>query len=823
MADLSSLLNPAPSSETDAQERNAPEAAVRHRGPKTPILPPVKIGAPNLQSSMKSPLDTLADAATSSVPLLSPTNPNGTPFVSLGTYSHSTAQPSSSSRPSSSHFSPPRSFDHSHAPALTPPSFSPGLQQYHHPTSTEVQARRASETAETSVRPMPPLREPLPDNNLDNFDEALPNFEQIGAAIPILPGIDAAAASIQDQSVERSPKNLHTPAVSEIKHPSSATFTTTQESNRSPNQSEQAQVKTELTDSTPKLTLPSNQPSAHTPQSSSEPKEEVENSKSAADMQPKSSPAPADGPAQNTSSKTQPASSRKRPAPKKGTATTVKPAAKKRKVEKANGSTPNPPLPARSGTPTPSRASKTPGLKARKQESPTPQRSSSVANDEDDDEDGVFCICRGPDDHTWMIACDGPCEDWFHGRCIDMTEKESQLIEKYFCPNCTEAGKGETLWKRMCRLEGCRRPARINGSKKSKYCSDEHGVEFMKCLALQRDGEDRKAGGPGILPPVTAIKKGRKTNNSFANIDLSSGNDEQVAMPDSSQQSAAKTEDDAGTKETQSQLRGGILGSGELKALVTGVKDATEFRKLGDEAPLLPPLPSETTESKDIKMEDAPLFGPTNKAHPVPYTPTETEHLQTLTRKKDELRARKQLLDDRDSFLVLVRERAKGVLDELKKKENVKDICGFDARLVWLDEEFDVWRTSPEGTRTLQERKLGAPTPLVVPMELKPQREEKGTQEMVNGDEQRPPTSNGDAPPSTTSNNNNEHDSSAEELGKGMCRKKKCERHRYWFKIQQQEVAFAKDEVRQGMRKLDEEEKEVRDRARIRWLEGGDE
>ncbi|KAI4139340.1 MAG: hypothetical protein L6R39_006345, partial [Caloplaca ligustica] len=62
-----------------------------------------------------------------------------------------------------------------------------------------------------------------------------------------------------------------------------------------------------------------------------------------------------------------------------------------------------------------------------------------------------------------------------------------------------------------------------------------------------------------------------------------------------------------------------------------------------------------------------------------------------------------------------------------------------------------------------------------------------------------------------------------DEFGAGVCKKKKCERHRNWYKIQLQEIAFAKDEVRQGMRKLDDEEKAVRDRARIRWLEGEEE
>ncbi|KAL8720607.1 MAG: hypothetical protein Q9225_002542, partial [Loekoesia sp. 1 TL-2023] len=330
----------------------------------------------------------------------------------------------------------------------------------------------------------------------------------------------------------------------------------------------------------------------------------------------------------------------------------------------------------------------------------------------------------------------------------------------------------------------------------------------MKRLALQKEAEDRKVGSES-LPISTPSKKGRKTNNSFANFDLSNGQEIQVPPTESSQQSATKEGDDVDGNEKQSHLRGGVLGSGELKALVTGVKDISDFRKLGDGV-LSPPPTAVPNGSGDIKMEDAPPSSEaTNKNYQIPYTPTETEHLQTLTKKKDELRARKKLLDERDIFLTLVRERAKTVLDELKKKENVKDICGFDARLVWLDEEFDLWRTSPEGVKALQERKLGPPAPLLAP----PQ------QDQVNGDDQqqqkRPPTTTSNGNDVSAPANNNGEQQETEELGKGICRKKKCERHRYWYKLQQQEIAFAKDEVRQGMRRLDEEEKGVRDRARI--------
>lgn len=37
-----------------------------------------------------------------------------------------------------------------------------------------------------------------------------------------------------------------------------------------------------------------------------------------------------------------------------------------------------------------------------------------------------------------MIACDS-CEEWYHGDCINITEKESKSIKKYFCDRCREA------------------------------------------------------------------------------------------------------------------------------------------------------------------------------------------------------------------------------------------------------------------------------------------------------------------------------------------------------------------------------------------------
>ena len=126
---------------------------------------------------------------------------------------------------------------------------------------------------------------------------------------------------------------------------------------------------------------------------------------------------------------------------KKGIASAIKrPSAKKRKLDpdSVDGTS----ISQRSGTPASSRASKTPVPRNRKQGSATPMQSSPAPmskdidtnEDEDvDDDSELFCICRKPDDHTWMIGCDGGCEDWFHGRCVNMNERDGNLIDKYIC------------------------------------------------------------------------------------------------------------------------------------------------------------------------------------------------------------------------------------------------------------------------------------------------------------------------------------------------------------------------------------------------------
>ncbi|KAM8793706.1 CXXC-type zinc finger protein 1-like [Eudromia elegans] len=69
------------------------------------------------------------------------------------------------------------------------------------------------------------------------------------------------------------------------------------------------------------------------------------------------------------------------------------------------------------------------------------------AQEEDEEEDEeeeeeeenapVYCVCRKPDINCFMIGCDG-CNEWFHGECINITERMAKGIREWYCQGCRE-------------------------------------------------------------------------------------------------------------------------------------------------------------------------------------------------------------------------------------------------------------------------------------------------------------------------------------------------------------------------------------------------
>nr|CAE30421.1 novel protein similar to human and mouse CpG binding protein (CGBP) [Danio rerio] len=47
----------------------------------------------------------------------------------------------------------------------------------------------------------------------------------------------------------------------------------------------------------------------------------------------------------------------------------------------------------------------------------------------------LYCICRKSDINCFMIGCDN-CNEWFHGHCINVTEKMAKAIREWYCQQC---------------------------------------------------------------------------------------------------------------------------------------------------------------------------------------------------------------------------------------------------------------------------------------------------------------------------------------------------------------------------------------------------
>lgn len=118
---------------------------------------------------------------------------------------------------------------------------------------------------------------------------------------------------------------------------------------------------------------------------------------------------------------------------------------------------------------------------------------SDDASDDDESDNGPYCICRGPDDHRWMICCE-TCDDWFHGECINLDKGIGEsLIEKFVCPNCTNENL-RTIYKKTCALGGCRKAARLSQNPSSVFCTNEHAQMWWERILSRLPKGRGKAG-----------------------------------------------------------------------------------------------------------------------------------------------------------------------------------------------------------------------------------------------------------------------------------------------------------------------------------------
>ncbi|KAF2970713.1 hypothetical protein GQX73_g2893 [Xylaria multiplex] len=135
-------------------------------------------------------------------------------------------------------------------------------------------------------------------------------------------------------------------------------------------------------------------------------------------------------------------------------------------------------MPKKKGTAATKKSSKkTKGPKSKTKTTGASGKGGDDGSSDDETDNGPYCLCRGPDDHRWMISCD-VCEDWFHGECVDLDKEIGEkLVERFVCPNCTDGKKNYTKYRKTCSLPGCKNAARLytkTVKDRSVFCSNEH-------------------------------------------------------------------------------------------------------------------------------------------------------------------------------------------------------------------------------------------------------------------------------------------------------------------------------------------------------------
>jgi hypothetical protein len=554
-----------------------------------------------------------------------------------------------------------------------------------------------------------------------------------------------------------------------------------------------------------------------------------------------------------------------------------------------------------SGTPISSRASRPPSMiKSKKHlgrslaSSPMPSERMSVtaatdleaedeagerddvqAEEHDESQAGsggeVFCICRKGDNHTWMIGCDGGCEDWFHGKCVNIEERDGDLIDKYLCPNCEAEGRGQTTWKRMCRRPECRKPARVLANPPSKYCSGDCSKRFWVGMVQKSDPDVLVADdgltliGSKVHQTVDRKKRKRHTASAYNkhhNPNDCGGHDENIVERDHLDQclkssymrkkwkgeslSVKRTEGEAdlnvdaqsSDEECPLPTRGGALSVGDVRMILDQAKTVDEIRHLGRRPPT-PPYTSDTeldADKTDTRTPDARAVSIGKEGAPVEltaplfaYSSLERSQLDALSSQIHDLQTHLQLLQDQETLLGIIKARSTTIIEKLNdvaavpgskaKPKNLKNICGFDPRLSWCSADFASWRISSRGIAVLEQGEdIGDPEP-----ECEGESESEGPEDPSQDSDSVAPTTqqqqdddkvDASSPITGTKLSNHHHH-------RGICIRSKCPRHRDWRRLVASEVKFEEEAVRRRLKKLGVEKEEVRERAAMRVLSGG--
>ncbi|CAK7242355.1 MAG: COMPASS (complex proteins associated with Set1p) component [Sporothrix thermara] len=376
-------------------------------------------------------------------------------------------------------------------------------------------------------------------------------------------------------------------------------------------------------------------------------------------------------------------------------------------------------------------------------------------------DNGPYCICRGPDDHRWMIQCDD-CEDWFHGDCVNISKDDGEnMMLSYICPNCTIPGRYVTRYRKLCSLPGCRRAARLYGedglspaeapvltsasASASHFCSDVHRDQWWDNL-LGQLSTDRRGG-------FTSSLSGEKTAASAA-----------VAAAAAAAAAEAKMAVDLFTPAQLLAVLAHTDQPGVAQMLLHGLVSEHHHKNLAKAADLDRRMTIEERETTQRSAADR-------------------------YRLAEQLVMCKKMLQLLDMTKTRSQEAIKAGLVE-------RDSCGYDERLqhVGAQPHFQRFLASPEGVALFRGEKLQAPQfdadgqPIDYAKSRKVKKEGGSEDEDEDEDDQ-------EAPNQETA---------------GMCGKRKCKAHASWFSTLARDVRMQMQEFTRQAAALRDNETRIR-------------
>lgn len=357
-----------------------------------------------------------------------------------------------------------------------------------------------------------------------------------------------------------------------------------------------------------------------------------------------------------------------------------------------------------------------------KVEEKAPPAAAPGEEEEEEEDDALYCICkrRQDDIEGGMIACDR-CDQWYHYRCMEITEDDAELVDRFVCPPCHEFTPERTTYKAACARAGCRHAAQTPFS---QYCSDRCGVLALSArLAGLKVNRNKQAAAMFEADPrvVAARKTEALTQRTDAFYDAKGEWDRVVA---------------AGLSEGATDAAVQRLGLSGAFALMRSADSAQPFPIANGTDPAA---------ANDESAEQAPANaeGPTSDASSATSLIGLAEQLRLVTRQiaavdleKTQINGRLDRLDLRSTLLHLVSDRVPTLVaapstsapeatdaaedeempdearSKTKKKKTTKGrskdadagsgpLCGYDQRLHWDDPDFDAWAHTDPGRSML--------------------------------------------------------------------------------------------------------------------------